>query len=123
VQALDNRLIGVRSRLANGKKIWTLIGNVALDNPRLTEHFITFSFEKNGKWFHLGRYFDPTYDKEGPEALAKFLGMPVDDVFPIGYDLRPHVAGGAPTVTGVIPKEPRERLSKDQIMKLMMGKR
>jgi hypothetical protein len=35
----------------------------------------------------------PVVDKFGPDKLAKFLGLPLEDVFPIAYDIS-HAAQG-----------------------------
>ncbi len=119
---LDGCLAGVQVRLANGKRVWCRMENVDLHNLRRTEQLLYASFEKEGKWFGLSRYWDPWYKKKNPAALAEFLGLPLDEVFPITYDLRPHVIGTAPSATGVITKEPRERLSEEQVMKIISGK-
>ena len=37
------------------------------------------------------RYFDTGFPDEGPEALARFLGLHVDDVFPIAVDVQRYV--------------------------------
>jgi hypothetical protein len=86
---------------------------VNLFNARQTEQFLSASVEKDGKWLHLGRYFDPPSVRFNPEKVAEFLGMKVDDVFPISYDLRPHVIGNAPPVFGTIVKDP-QRLTKEE---------
>jgi hypothetical protein len=108
---LKNKIIGVKVQLANGQMVWARFSNVHVGYARRSDQFLGCSLEKNGKWFFLARYFDPMYRRQGPEDVAKFLGLPVDEVFPISYDLRPYVKGDEPPVWGVIPKEPRERLS------------
>lgn len=114
VTDLGNRIIGLQVTLNNGRTVWGLMGNVHLDNLRRTEQFLSMSIFCDGALFHLTRYFDTGLSvRFGPEALAKFLDMNVDDVFPIKYDLRPYVDGNSPPVFGSIPKEPRERLSNE----------
>src|SRR5947209_5524490 len=88
VDSLKSAIIGVPVQLANGKRAWGAFYNIRLSDARKSEHFLSFSVEKEGKWFALGRYFDPWYHRANPEALANFLGMNIDDVFPIAYDLR-----------------------------------
>ena len=58
VESLDNRLIGAQVRLANGSRVWALIGNFDAANPRATQHFLTLSIERSSKRFHLARYHD-----------------------------------------------------------------
>ena len=102
--------------LASGRRVWALIGNVDPTNPRLTEHFVTISVEHNGRWFTLSRYHDFDYADNGPEALSRFLGYPIDDVFPIAYDIQEYAEGDAAALCGQIRKDPRERLSRAEII-------
>lgn len=113
---LSGKVIGAQVVLANGKRTWALIGNVDPTNARLTEHFITLSVEHEGRWFTLSRYHDFDYAENGPEALSCFLGLPIDDVFPITYDIRKYTKGDAAALAGQICKEPRERLSRAEII-------
>jgi hypothetical protein len=118
VKHLTGRLIGTQVRLANGAAVWALIGNIDAGNPKLTEHFITMSLERGARWFHLARYHDPDCAERGPEALARFLGLALDDVFPISYDVRQYANGHDAALAGVVGREPRERLTRAQIIAL-----
>jgi hypothetical protein len=118
VETLDNRLVGTRVRLANGSQVWALIGNVDVKNPRATQHFLALSIERGGEWFFLARYFDILSATEGPEALARFLGLSVDDVFPISVDIRRYVQGSPAALAVTVPKEPRERLTLEERLAL-----
>jgi hypothetical protein len=51
-------------------------------------------------------------------VLAQFLGLQVDDVFPISYDVRRYSQGNPAALAGGILKEPRERLTQGEIMAL-----
>ena len=86
-------MVGVRVRLANGEEVWGLIGNVDASNPRLTQHVLTLSTFHGGRWFTMARYHDIGAEKNGPNVLARFLGLPVDNVFPIAYDIRRFCVG------------------------------
>jgi hypothetical protein len=46
------------------------------------------------------------------------LGLKVEEVFPIAFDVRRYAIGDAAALIGKIPKEPRERLTKAQIIAL-----
>ena len=116
VKNLTGRLVGTQVRLANGMHTWALIGNVDANNPRLTEHFLTVSIERAGKWFALARYHDYDYADRGPDALSQFLGMPIDDIFPIVFDVRKYSLGNPAALTGSIGKAPREVLSRADII-------
>lgn len=112
------KIVGVRVRLANGDVAWAILGNINVGNGRATQQFLTLAVEHNGAWFHLARYFDIDYSTRGPNALASFLGLPLDEVFPVSYDLRPYVQGDAAILAGVVHKEPGERLSEAELMAL-----
>lgn len=110
------KVVGTQVVLANGQRVWALIGNVDPMNAKLTEHFLTLSVERDGRWFTLARYHDFDYAERGPEALARFLGLSVDAVFPIAYDIRQYAKGEPASLNGHIRKEPRERLSRAEII-------
>lgn len=118
VPSLAGKLVGTKVRLGNGTEVWALIGNIDSQNRRLNQHFVTVSIERDGRWFHLARYHDYDYVERGPEQLAAFLGTDVDAVFPIEYDVTPYAVGDAEALTGVIGKEPEERLTRAQIIAL-----
>lgn len=119
VESLDNRIVGTQVRLANGSWVWSSFGNFDVGNPRATQHFLDISIERNGEWFHLARYFDVGFPAEGPEALARFLGLHVDDVFPITVDVRRYVRGDPAALTAVVLKEPQEKLTDAELNKLI----
>lgn len=118
VESLDNRLVGTELRLANGLQVWALIGNFDVTNSRSTRHFLTLSFDRGGKRFHLARYHDVDFAKRGPEALARFLGLQVDDIFPITVDVRRYVRGDPKALTATVLKEPQEKLTDAELMTL-----
>jgi len=118
VTSLTGKEVGTEVALANGDRVWALIGNVDGTNPRLTSHFLTLSVERDGRWFHLARYHDFDADERGPKQLAAFLDLAVDDVFPISYDLRSYVKGASEALHGTIPAEPAERLTRAEVIAL-----
>lgn len=77
------------------------------------------SLKKGDEWFHLARYFDSEYGRYGPEQLAGFLGLPVDEVFPISYDISLIAEGNEDVLKGQFHSEPLERLSRDERMSLL----
>jgi hypothetical protein len=118
VETLDDRIVGTQVRLANGLGVWGLFGNFDVKNPRATRHFLALSIERSGKWFHLARYQDVDFTARGPEALARFLGLHVDDVFPITVDVRRYVRGDPAALTAIVLKEPQERLTLAELLSL-----
>ena len=97
-----------------------LIYNVMPESARQMEHLLTLSIEHAGKWFDLARYHDIDYTNGSPEALARFLGLVVDEIFPISFDLRPYVEGDPAVLQGNVLREPRERLSRDEIIAMAL---
>ena len=116
VGKLMGKIVGTQVLLANGARVWALIANIQPDNPRFTEHFVNLSFERNSQWFHLARYHDFDYVEHGPGALAEFLGLRVEDVFPVSYDIRPYASGDPSALAGKVWKDPQERLSRAEII-------
>ena len=104
--SLTGRVVATKVRLANGDLRWALLGNVDLENPRLTEHFLWISVIHKGKRFHLARYHDYDYAENGPHALAQFLGLGVDQVFPISYDISRYAKGDPAALVRKISKAP-----------------
>jgi hypothetical protein len=121
VEDLNGRLVGTRILLANGERVWVSIGNVDTRNAKSTEHFLTLSVEKDGKWFRLARYHDFDYDECGPIALAAFLGLPVDEVFPISYDISMYAVGIHEVLVDRVMQDPRERLTKAELIAMAIG--
>jgi hypothetical protein len=118
VKTLVGRLIGTRIRFANGTGAWATIENVDESNERLTQHFLTLTVFDEGRSFTMARYHDVDRDERGPQALAAFLGLGVDDVFPISYDISQACVGEPACLVGKIDKEPREKLTRAQIIAL-----
>jgi hypothetical protein len=118
VETLENRLVGTQVRLANGSEVWGLLGNFDVTNPRANQHIPTLSIKRGGEWFHLARYHDFDFTSRGPEALARFLGLGVDDVFPITVDVRRYVRGDPAALSAIVLKEPQERLTRAEIFAL-----
>ena len=122
VRHLDGRIVATRLRLACGETAAGIIGNVSLDSPRSTEHFLTVTvFRGDGRSFDLARYHDGDRSQRGPSALAEFLAVTVADVFPITYDISAVAQGAAEVLRGRIQAEPCERLSKDELIDLALA--
>jgi hypothetical protein len=118
VSTLQGKLVGVQVHLANTAPVWAIIGNVDVNNARLTEHFITISLFAKDRWLRLARYHDRDYSDNGPTALSRSIGLRVDEVFPIVYDIRMYAKGESAALAGQIRETPRERLSRAEIIGL-----
>jgi hypothetical protein len=118
VDTLASRIAATQVALRNGRQVWATLGNVDLSAPRSTRHFLTLSLYIDDAWFHLARYHDFDAEERGPVALARLLGMPLSDVFPIEYDLSQVAVGNADVVRGTVLAEPSERLSRAELIAL-----
>src|SRR5262249_20707365 len=83
VDCLGNRLVGAKLALANGQKLFGILGNIDLADPLSTEHFLCVTvFRPSGESITLARYHDVDYSRRDAVALAAFLCLPLDAVFP-----------------------------------------
>jgi hypothetical protein len=119
VTYLDNRVIGTSVLLNNGTRMTACLSNIALRKPESTREFLTLSLWCQEHWLDLARYFDVDYANEGPAAVALSLGLTVDDVFPIRYDIAQHAKGAESVIRGVVESQPKRRLTEDERMELI----
>jgi hypothetical protein len=89
-------------RLASGETQWAMLGNLDPQDADQTARCLTISFLKAEKRFHLAQPVDFHYETHGPRALCDFLGMKLDDVFPIRYDVHSVCQGDPAAVAGEI---------------------
>jgi hypothetical protein len=122
VNSLDDRVVGVPVKLADGSVRWAMIGNVDLRNPRLIEHFLTITVFDRRRSFAMARYHDVEAKTHGPRALAKFLRLPLSSVFPISYEISAHCLGARDALVGMIEAWPKNRLTRGQIIALAVQK-
>ena len=116
VADLSNRVIGATVMLNSGVRLAACLSNIALGNEKATREFLFMSVWHEGAWIDLARYFDVDYAQRGPAAFCRALGLPVDDVFPIRYDISAHAHGFESVVRGMIEAEPKQRLSEEERM-------
>ena len=118
VDSLASRFAATQVALHNGRRLWATLGNVDLNAPRSTRHFLTLSLYLDDGWFHVARYHDFDAEERGPVALARRLGMQLSDVFPIKYDLSQVAIGDPDVIRGAVVAEPSERLSRSELIAL-----
>jgi hypothetical protein len=121
VHELSNRVIATQVQLQNGERRWAILGNIQLRDKRSTDQFLTVSIEHGGRWFDLARYHDSDYSQRGPQQLADFLNLSINEVFPIKYDLAEIVIGLPTVVSGIISAEPPEKLTAGELLQLALG--
>jgi hypothetical protein len=121
VRSLSGRLVGAELVLANDQSVWGALGNVCLADPVSTEHFLSVVvFHPSAGRFELARYHEADYSRRGPAALSACLGLPVDSVFPISYDISDVAVGHPDCVRRSIPAVPTSRLSPDALIALAL---
>jgi len=116
VSTLDGHVVGTQVRLANGARKWAMLSNLDVHYTHLTEHFLTLSIFHRRQWFHLARYHDFDRRECGPEALCRFLGLKLAEVFPLSYDVRKYVRGAPSAGAGQIRAKPRRKLTHAEII-------
>lgn len=121
VDDMSSRIIGTPVTLSNGESLFGVIGNLALNSPRRTRQFITFTVYKDGTSFDLARYHDPDYSSRSAQQLAEFLSLPIDDVFPFRYDISAFCVGDPSVVVGTIEKEAGEKLTLSERIQLALS--
>jgi len=99
---MGNRILGTQVRLANGARIWVKMGNLRLNEPAENERDLGISLFINGGWFHLARPTDSDQETHGPAALASAIGLRVDEIFPISYDVSASCVGDPRVIRGAI---------------------
>jgi hypothetical protein len=96
-----------------------MLGNVDVNDARRTRLLLALSlFLPSGDWFHLARHFDHNYVEFGPSALAAALGLPLDQVFPIHYDLSNVLIGEAASIVAIVPAVPSEWITRGEAIRL-----
>jgi hypothetical protein len=120
VKSLTRRIVGTAVHLSNGSEEWAFLSNIDLMNPQWNPHLTTITVLSNRGRFHLARYHDIDNRENGPMALATFLQIPIDEVFPISYDISSLAVGNPLSLRGWIDKEPPERLTRGEIIKLAL---
>ena len=119
---LTNRVVASKLRLNNGDEQHGMISNLDLGRPELNEHFLLLSLLKDGRWFTMERYHDPKFSELGPAALASFLGLTLDEVFPIEYDVSRACKGAPESVRGHIDPIPKILHSTEELIRLALPK-
>jgi hypothetical protein len=102
VESLASRVIGTAVVLRNGQTLPAMLTNIELADEAQTQRLLLVQVWHNGEWLRLARPFDPWFAKSGPRSFAKRLGLPVEEVFPMSYDISAHAQGSESVVKGKI---------------------
>lgn len=100
VHDLANRIVGAQVRLANGSKLWAGFGNMFLNDPQKTKRALVVSFYIGGEWIPLS--YNVNAEMYGPDALARKLGLKVEEMFPVTYDVSANCVGDKDVTQGTI---------------------
>ncbi len=124
VSDLTNRVVAVPVALSAGQTLLAAMSNVNLDDPSDHEHFLVIGlYRQDGEKFVLARYHDHERQQQGPQQLADFLGLSMDAVFPIAYDLSSIAVGQPEHLRGTVEAEPRNPQSRRDLMRRSLQKR
>jgi len=118
---LSGKLVGTKVKFANGTEHWAIMGNINVESYQQTKHLLTISIFVNNMIFHLARYHDHEFAVAGPNVFAKFANMPIDEIFPIMYDLSKYSTGDLRVLIGRIEAEPTEKLSREEIIAMVIS--
>jgi hypothetical protein len=97
VTTLEGRFIGTEVKLANGNLVWAVLLGINLAKAKPVSSAIFY----RGAETYMLRCLAPGVS--GPEQLAQFLGLRVEDVFPICFDISRLAIGAADAVKGELP--------------------
>lgn len=117
---LSGLIFGTQVRFSDGTVVWALLQNVRRAGKAFNDHFLTLTVNHAGEWFPLARYHDINQEKYGPLALARFVGKPLDHIFPISFDLRSLLGEDSKHLVGVVHEEPAEKLTRDKLIDLSL---
>jgi len=120
IASSKGRLVGCELRLADGSTMFGFLGNLDLTKADRNQHLLTLSLFFNGLIEHLARYHDIDSSDSGPASLAKKIGKKEEDIFPMSYDLSCYAIGSDDCIHGSIQKEPKQRLSRSEIIMLAL---
>jgi hypothetical protein len=121
VRSLRSRVLGSQAMFANGELHWAILANFDIEREKVTEHFVILSVWTGTNWFHLARYFDPWFDTHGPPCFAQAIDKPIDDIFPIRYDISEHVPKSCRHASGEIQKSHPSPISNEERMDLLFA--
>jgi hypothetical protein len=114
-------VFGTTVILSSGKEVVAMIGNLRARDSLMNEHFLGVSiFRDDGKLFHLARYHDYDYARSGPKALAKFLRMPIEHVFPFSFTIPRTILGTRSHFHSTIESEPKNKLTRSERIALIL---
>jgi hypothetical protein len=126
VVSLDNCGCLANVTLAYGRNLMATLWSIDLRDATATKQFIQISLWLDGRWWPLSERLFPTergtIETHLPADLASKLGLALDAVFPIAYDISEFAHGPAEIIRGTISAEPRAKLTKDQRLALLRSR-
>ena len=81
---------------------WGVLSNIELNDPKTTAKYLFLSVEHDGNFVDVARPVDSDFAINGPAHLAEVFQLPVNDVFPIEYDISKVAIGDSKAVKGLI---------------------
>lgn len=118
VTSLKTRFICTDITTHSRNRYRAILDNIDLTDQLMTDTFLSATIIIDDEWFTLARYFDITYDLNGPSQLSENLKLNIEDIFPIEYDISSIVSGSHINTIGYIPLKPSIILPIDDIIKM-----
>jgi hypothetical protein len=119
----SGRLVSCQVTFANDSRHWALIEGIDIDTPEFSRHNREIRlFVEGCGWFHLAQYFDNEEIKKyrGESVLSEMMGLSVDEIFPIEFDVRELSSVDSSCLSGTFEVNPGWGLSKADVMALLV---
>lgn len=117
------RLIASQVSLADGTKLSALIEGIDPEAPGFSRHNKELYVWVDGHgWFQLAQYFVSEELKavRGDDVLCRILQKPIQDVFPIHFDVRHRAKTESPCLIGSFEHNPSWGLTQYQVMEILV---
>ncbi|MGD0192116.1 MAG: hypothetical protein ABSD74_15360 [Rhizomicrobium sp.] len=102
VRSLDGRIVGTTVTLANGDAHWAILGGIDLKHSDGAKDLDGLSLFRNGERIVFAPMLDFGDAGRQAKSFAEALGLDIDDVFPIAYDISRWCIGDPKIVRGSI---------------------
>jgi len=104
VDDTGNCVIGTKVKLNNGTQEWAMLSGLTLPSPdgRTGTVFVHLFDQKRAEWADFPPRDYPVYRADAPREVSALLGLAMEDVFPLSYDIRGLVAGPEQMLQGTI---------------------
>jgi hypothetical protein len=104
VDSLDQRIVGTRVTLGNGTMLWAVLSGGDLSLPTFVEEDSGLILYVDDERVSLGSAWERELPGYGAGDLCRKLGLTMEEVFPITFDVSHLVTGDRPALRGQFTK-------------------